>query len=424
MTLHYRNVTRVTDFPVDFSLLCVWKVVFVRTLRATALEPLHVGDSVIVEREHLEQLLQVLTSRGYEVVGPTLREGAIVYERLTSAEDLPSGWTDEQAGGKYRLKRREDHALFGYVVGPHSWKKFLHPPLHRLWQASRDGKELRILPGEEAAAPHYAFFGVRACELHAIAIQDKVFLDGQFVDPGYKARRENLFLLAVNCGQAGGNCFCASMNTGPKATSGFDLALTELLQNRRHYFLAEVGTVRGGEVLSAVPHQPANDTDKQDAERILDQTTLHMGRRLDTRGIKELLYRNYEHPQWDAVSERCLSCANCTMVCPTCFCTTVEDVTDLTGKDAARWRRWDSCFTVDFSYIHGGSVRATPRSRYRQWMTHKLATWIDQFGVSGCVGCGRCITWCPVGIDITVEAGAIRESDLVKAPADRGEDSA
>ncbi len=149
-----------------------------------------------------------------------------------------------------------------------------------------------------------------------------------------------------------------------------------------------------------------------------------MGRRLDTRGIKELLYRNYEHPQWDNVAERCLTCANCTMVCPTCFCTTVEDVTDLTGEHAERWRRWDSCFTVDFSYIHGGSVRATPRSRYRQWMVHKLATWIDQFGVSGCVGCGRCITWCPVGIDITVEAGAIRENDSVKAPADRSKDSA
>lgn len=395
-----------------------------RTLRAMTAEPLHVGDSVVVEREHLEQLLQALVSRGYEVVGPTLREGAIVYDHLASTEDLPSGWTDEQAGGKYRLKRRQDHALFAYVVGPHSWKKFLCPPLQRLWQAARNGKGMRILPEEEPATPKYAFFGVRACELSAIAIQDKVFLDGQFVDPGYKARRENLFLLAVNCGLAGGNCFCASMNTGPKATSGFDLALTELSQNGRHYFLVELGSVRGAEILAAVPHQPANDADKQHAERILDDTTRHMGRRLDTRGIKELLYRNYEHPQWDNVTERCLSCANCTMVCPTCFCTTVEDVTDLTGEHAERWRRWDSCFSVDFSYIHGGSVRATPRSRYRQWMTHKLATWIDQFGVSGCVGCGRCITWCPVGIDITVETGAIRESDLVKAPADQGKDSA
>jgi sulfhydrogenase subunit beta (sulfur reductase) len=395
----------------------------VPTLRAKTAEPSPVGDSFVVEREHLEQLLQALVSRGYEVVGPTLREGAIVYDHLTSTEDLPAGWTDEQSGGTYRLQRRQDQSLFGYAVGPHSWKKFLFPPLQRLWQAARNGKGLRILPAEEPATPNYAFFGVRACELSAIAIQDKVYLEGQFVDPGYKARSENLFVVAVNCAQAGGTCFCASMNTGPKAASGFDLALTELLQNGRHCFLVEVGSLLGAEVLAAVPHQPATDADQQQAARLLDHTTHHMGRQLDTLGIKELLYRNYEHPRWDDVAERCLTCANCTIVCPTCFCTTVEDVTDLTGEHAERWRRWDSCFTVDFSYIHGGSVRASPRSRYRQWMTHKLATWIDQFGVSGCVGCGRCITWCPVGIDITVEADAIRASDSIKAPAGQSKDS-
>jgi formate hydrogenlyase subunit 6/NADH:ubiquinone oxidoreductase subunit I len=384
-------------------------------LRAVSPEPLQVGSNIVIEQEHLEQLLQALADGGYEVIGPTLREGGIVYARLNSLQDVPCGWTDEQAGGKYRVKRREDGALFGYVVGPHSWKKFLHPPQQLLWRAERYGTGLGILPEEARAMTRYAFLGVRACELHAIAIQDKVFLEGQFVDPGYKSRRESLFLVAVNCALAGGNCFCASVNTGPKATSGFDLALTELLQNGQHRFLVEVGTVRGAEIISDVPHQPAEDSDTQQAERLLEETTRHMGRRLDTHGIKQLLYRNYEHPQWDKVSERCLSCANCTMVCPTCFCTTVEDVTDLTGGHAERRRRWDSCFTVDFSYIHGGSVRATPRSRYRQWMTHKLATWIDQFGVSGCVGCGRCITWCPVGIDITVEAAAIRASDSVKA---------
>jgi sulfhydrogenase subunit beta (sulfur reductase) len=142
-----------------------------------------------------------------------------------------------------------------------------------------------------------------------------------------------------------------------------------------------------------------------------------MGRTMDTKGIKELLYRNYENPRWDDVAKRCLTCGNCTMVCPTCFCTTVEDITDLTGEHVERWRKLDSCFTMDFSYIHGGSVRSSPRARYRQWMTHKLATWIDQFGTSGCVGCGRCITWCPVGIDITEETGAIRDSE--KEPKER-----
>jgi formate hydrogenlyase subunit 6/NADH:ubiquinone oxidoreductase subunit I len=375
---------------------------------------------VNVEREHLEQLLQALTRRGYEVVGPTVREGAIVYDRLYSVSDLPAGWTDEQDGGSYRLTRRADEALFGYAVGPHSWKKFLYPPVQRLWQAKREGKEFHFV-SETQASPKYAFLGVRACELHAIAIQDKVFLGGQYTEPGYKARREDLFLVAVHCGQAGGTCFCVSMHAGPKATFGYDLALTEVLQSGRHYFVVEAGTERGEEVLAEVTRQPSSQTDLLLADAIVTETAKHMGREMATQGIQELLERSYEHPQWDAVAQRCLTCANCTMVCPTCFCTTVEDVTDLAGDHAERWRKWDSCFTMDFSYIHGGSVRATPKSRYRQWMTHKLATWWDQFGTSGCVGCGRCITWCPVAIDITEEVRAIQEGGPRGAAVDAAE---
>src|SRR5271165_4487410 len=327
-----------------------------------AQEPPHSAGFYIVERRHLDVLLQTLIDHGYEVIGPVVSEGAIVYQPVTSIDQMPSGWSDQQQRGRYTLRRRNDDALFGYVVGPHSWKTFLYPPTRRLWRAERRTKGFRLLP-EETSTPSYAFLGVRACELHALAIQDRVFLQGPYVDQDYKSRRERSFIVAVNCTEAGGNCFCASKDTGPKATSGFDLALTELMQDGRHCFLVEMGTVRGAELLSDVPHQHADDNDKQHAERLLDQTTRHMGRRLDTHGIKELLYRNYEHPQWDKVADRCLSCANCTMVCPTCFCTTVEDVTDLTGQHAERWRRWDSCFTVDFSCIHGGSVRATPRSR-------------------------------------------------------------
>jgi ferredoxin len=371
---------------------------------------LQINDTAVVEHQNLEQLIQALARRGYEVVGPTVREGAIVYERLHSAQDLPAGWTDEQDGGTYRLKERTDQALFGYAVGPHSWKKFLHPPVLRLWQAEREQKGFVIAP-ERPATPKYAFLGVRACELQAIHVQDKVFLEGPYVDPNYKSRRENCFLVAVNCGQAGGTCFCVSMNTGPKAASGYDLALTEVLEEGRHRFVVEIGSERGAEVLAEIPHEPAGEADLKAAERIVEETARHMGRSMDTVGIKELLYRNYEHSRWDTVAGRCLSCANCTMVCPTCFCSTVEDVTDLTGERAERWRKWDSCFTMDFSYIHGGSIRGTVKSRYRQWMTHKLATWFDQFGSSGCVGCGRCITWCPVAIDITEEVRTIRKTE-------------
>jgi len=372
--------------------------------------PIKHGGQSVIECDQLQQLFRALTADGYRVVGPTLRDGAIIYDDITSVEDLPTGWTDEQDGGLYRLTRRKDEALFGYAVGPHSWKKFLHPPVIRLWTASRDGDGFQVNQ-ESDEPPRFAFIGVRSCELHAIAIQDKVFLTEPYVDPIYQARRQNIFIVAINCGHSGGTCFCVSMKTGPKVTFGFDLALTEILEGERHYFVVEAGTEKGEQMLEEVGPAEADSEAQVKAEQVVAQTAAQMGRQLDTTDIKELLYRNYDHSRWDEVARRCLTCANCTMVCPTCFCTTVEDVSDLTGEHAERWRKWDSCFTLDFSYIHGGSVRTSPKSRYRQWMTHKLATWIDQFGTSGCVGCGRCITWCPVGIDITEEARAIRESE-------------
>jgi sulfhydrogenase subunit beta (sulfur reductase) len=376
----------------------------------------------VLPADGLNALFEALRRRGYSLVGPTVQDGAIVYAEIRSPADLPAGWTDEQDGGTYRLKRRADRALFGYAVGPHSWKKFLFPPVTRLWQARRTENGGFEFAEEREAPPRFAFIGVRSCELHAIAVQDRVFLEGRHVDPTYKARREHAFIVAVNCGQAGGTCFCVSMKTGPKATFGFDLALTETLEGGRHQFVVETGSERGAEVLAELPSGDAGSEDLAAAQRAVDRAAAQMGRTMDTAGIKELLYRNYDHPRWDDVAARCLTCANCTMVCPTCFCSTVEDTSDLKGEHAERWRKWDSCFTMDFSYIHGGNVRSTARSRYRQWMTHKLATWIDQFGTSGCVGCGRCITWCPVGIDITEEVRAIRESEQ-RPPAAHAKES-
>lgn len=359
----------------------------------------------------LQALIDLLKARDYRVLGPRIREQAIIYAEIDAIDELPKGWTDSQDGGHYRLKRRDDAALFGYAVGPHSWKKFLHEPVIRLWQARRDGDRADIAGGETEPHGPFAFIGVRACELHAIAIQDRVFLGEAYVDTHYQARREGAFIVAVNCSVAGGTCFCASMHTGPKADSGFDLALTELLNGGEHRFLVEVGTDLGHDVLMALPHREATQQEIDAARGIVARTAASMGREMQADDVRELLLRNLAHPRWDDVARRCLTCGNCTMVCPTCFCTTVEDASSLDRAEISRWRRWDSCFTMDFSYIHGGNVRASAHSRYRQWMTHKLATWVDQFGTSGCVGCGRCITWCPVGIDITEEVRAIRESE-------------
>jgi sulfhydrogenase subunit beta (sulfur reductase) len=366
----------------------------------------------VIQAETLDRLLEVLRGRGFVPIGPTVRQGAITYDEIDSVADLPAGLTDVQDGGHYRLVPREDGALFGYNVGPNSWKSHLFPATLTLWKARRSEAGGLEVEEEPAERPPYAFIGVRSCDIHAIAVQDRTFMEGAWADRDYQARREGAFIVAVNCGKAGGTCFCASMNTGPRASGGFDLALTELLEDGGHRFLVEVGSERGAEVLAELPNDGAAPSDEAAADRVAESTAAQMGRTLDVTDIRDLLYRNSEHPRWDEVADRCLTCGNCTMVCPTCFCASVDDVTDLTGEEATRERRWESCFTLEHSYVHGGSVRRSGKARYRQWMTHKLASWIDQFGTSGCVGCGRCITWCPVAIDITEEAAAIRATDL------------
>jgi sulfhydrogenase subunit beta (sulfur reductase) len=363
-----------------------------------------------VDLAGVEALIAGLAARGYTVVGPTVQDRAIVLDEIDSAAELPAGWTDVQEGGTYRLARRDDDALFGHNAGPNSWKSFLFPSELRIWKARQSADGLTVTE-DGTPPPRYAFIGVRSCDLHAIAVQDRVFLEGGYVDEDYRRRREGAFVVAVNCAQAAATCFCVSMETGPRATAGFDLALTEVLEDGDHRFVVEVGTERGAEVLAELPHRDAEAAELRAAERAIENAAAGQTRAIETDGIKELLYRNREHPRWDDVADRCLTCGNCTMVCPTCFCHTVEDVTDLAGEEAERTRRWDSCFTLDHSYVHGGSVHGSPKARYRQWMTHKLATWIDQFGTSGCVGCGRCIAWCPVAIDITEEAAEIRRTD-------------
>jgi sulfhydrogenase subunit beta (sulfur reductase) len=370
------------------------------------------GTPAVLRRSDFDALLQALRRRDYTIVGPTIRDGAIVYDAIEQTTDLPIGWTDEQEPGRYRLARRADEALFGYAVGPQSWKQYQLPAEVTVWRARVDERGgLTEVESPQKSTPRYAFLGARSCELHAMGILDRVLLGGSHPDPADRARTEDVFVIAVQCAVAGGTCFCVSMGTGPVAERGFDLALTEVIDDSEHYFHVEVGSERGEDLMNDVPHEPADARRRDAADAVHARTAAQMGREMDTTDIKGLLYRNLEHPRWEEVADRCLTCGNCTMVCPTCFCTTVEDVTDLQGEHVERQQRWDSCFTVDYSHIHGGAVRGSARSRYRQWMTHKLATWYDQFGSSGCVGCGRCITWCPVGIDITEELRAIRDSE-------------
>ncbi|HUL44766.1 MAG TPA: 4Fe-4S dicluster domain-containing protein [Bacteroidota bacterium] len=373
-----------------------------------------------LEEHAIGQMISSLKRQDYTVIGPTVQHGVIVYDEIHSLKDLPAGYTDDQKPGHYRLSHSDKPFKFQFNSSPHAWKKFLRPSVTRLWHAELGTAGFEFAE-EKKEPPRFAFLGVRPCDLQAIRILDNVLLNGNFTEEGYKARREKLFIIVVNCTEPGGTCFCSSMGTGPRAVKDFDLAITEIPDIKHHRFMVEIGSEQGETLIRGIQHGKALPADVEKVDKLFGSAVRKMGRSVKTGGIAELLKKNFEHRRWEEVGNRCLSCTNCTMVCPTCFCTTIEDTTDLSGKSAERWRKWDSCFTLDFSYIHGGSVRSSVMARYRQWLVHKFSAWKDQFGTLGCVGCGRCITWCPVGIDITEELRYLREEDhetpSIKKPA-------
>ena len=347
----------------------------------------------------MDAVVGALRARGYTVYAPVLERGTLAIRPIDSARQLPRGVVDDQEPGTHRL-RQSGERYFDYTVPADSWKRLFFPPRLRMWQtAARDGRiAASVEPDPERRA---ALLGVRGCDLEAIRVQDRVFLGGAHPDPHYRARRENAFIVAVNCARATATCFCPSMGTGPKAAGGHDLALTELPGGS---FYVEAASERGAEILAGLPVIPAGEREEVAAGEVVAATAASISRTMPS-GIAQTLHGALESPRWNEIAERCLSCGNCTMVCPTCFCSAVEHTTDLAGT-ATHERRWDSCFNSGHSYIHGGSVRTSTAPRYRQWLTHKLSTWHDQFGTSGCTGCGRCAVWCPVAIDITAEAHA------------------
>lgn len=367
----------------------------------------HEATTAVIGKEGMAALITVLAARGRTVIGPTMRDGAIVLAELTDGNELPYGWGVELEAGHYRVRPREDGAAFAHSAGPQSWKTYLHPQRERQWSADRGTDGAWTVTEDDTPAPSYAFLGVRPCDLRAIAVQDRVLATGPHTDSRYRARRERAFLVVVECTEPGATCFCTSMGTGPAVDGGYDLALTEVIDERGHRFWARAGSDEGAMVLAELPQQPADASAATAAQELVAAAADRMGRTMPEVNLQALMRDTLHADRWNDVAARCLTCGNCTMACPTCFCTSAEDVTDLTGDHAERWQRWESCFDLEFTHLPGGPVRASGHSRYRQWATHKLGTWYDQFGSSGCVGCGRCIVWCPVGIDITEEAHAL-----------------
>lgn len=363
-------------------------------------------------RPGLASLITAIKEAGYRVIGPREEpgQGGLVFREISGVEDLPRGLSDEQAPGHYRLLPNGSERYFGWANTASAIKPYVFAPRERLWRVVRKGGKLHF----EASRGHglkTAILGARACDLAALAIQDAHFLRGAHVDPYYRRRRERLLLVAVNCSHAAETCFCVSTGDGPEVKAGFDILLDEIEDG----FLARQGSSRGAMILNQVETSPAS-LEQLAIACVQSQLCRQQQRRLPPENRLPALMKRLDHPRWDEIAGRCLACGNCTAVCPTCFCHREFDTPTLDGKKSEHWRDADSCFNEDHSYIVGEVVRASTRSRYRQWMTHKLASWVEQYGRTGCTGCGRCITWCPAGIDFVEEANLLLKDDKPEEP--------
>jgi NAD(P)H-flavin reductase/ferredoxin len=351
----------------------------------------------------LDRLFAALTADGRRVIGPTLGDGAVVYDEIASSAELPRGWLAESEPGRYRLRTDDRARAFDYGLAVTAWKRFTHPPTVPLSRLRRDGAAVQVEPVGEPA-PSLAFIGVRACEIAALRIQERALSAGPAGDGDHLARRKASLIVAVECARSLSTCFCASADTGPEiAPDAADIVLRELDDG----FVVEAGSEAGRAIVDGLELDGAG-ADRIDAARAQVAAVRAAQQPVDMEGVPARLRAALDSPRWAEIAERCLACANCTLVCPTCFCTSVGVASDLDGLESTTERRWDSCFSAGFARVAGdASFRPRIADRYRQWLTHKFSTWWDQFGTSGCVGCGRCIAWCPVGIDVRQELAAI-----------------
>jgi sulfhydrogenase subunit beta (sulfur reductase) len=327
----------------------------------------------ILQKKDLGKFVENL-KKDHEVIGPKRKAEGYIFDYIDDSGELALDYTTT-------------------MLPP---KKIFFPPREPLYSYEKVGEEVVIKDLSEKWKKKRILFGVHSCDINALLILDGVF-GGKLKDQLYLNRRRNTLIIGMNCRSPGENCFCDAMTTGPTIKKGYDLLLTDI--GDKYY--VQVGSKAGEKLLSRDLFRTATKADrkKMEAEVIRVKNKLQSDFGIDKLGEK--MKGKFWSKLWEAQTKKCVLCGACNFVCPTCYCFDVVDETDLAGKKGQRVRVWDTCHFKDFATVAGGiNFRGGKVPRVKQRLYHKLCYSTEQRGVYDCVGCGRCIQFCPAKIDI------------------------
>ena len=331
----------------------------------------------IIQKEDLPDFLKSL-KKTYEIFAPVKENGFHSFKALKGDENIDLNFTNTRLSPK-SLAFPQSERMFEF----------------NLDEKSADGNIVKEAPKDY---PPTVIFGIRPCDAKALRVMNVNFDNPEFRDPWWVKRLESMTLIGLGCNEPLSTCFCTSLGSEPFNEEGLDVLLFDLGEN----FLARTLTPKGEKLLDeAGVNKDADSTIKKRANALKEESEKKISSSVPTDKLKKKKVNDlFNAPFWDDVAFACINCGTCTFLCPTCWCFDIQD--EITKKQGDRIRNWDSCMFPLFTlHASGHNPRSEKVQRVRQRFMHKLKYYGDKYnnGIA-CVGCGRCVKYCPVNIDI------------------------